>query len=319
LNFFSIPSSPPLSSPPLKADVGDYGNLLYVRSLIHTGSQGLIIPHQQQIVIAEPQPAQNRSCYPHGSAPPSEADIAAAENELQRYLAAKLACKTPGAVVAFDTSHHYGAYTDPSMTLCNISCSDHAEARWFGLLGAPIEGGRNRSTEDVGGSVLPPPPFTINSIFDRLMYRNESECDVLHILPAFGCNTVQIASANSADDLDDASASGSPPTVLKRPRLDLPVQVTDDAGTGSLSAPCDTGQLFHLDAQGNSCFSVAEAARASAHLADGDFLGHLLRRVKTTAFVLPQSRAESQAFFCNEVRGLCMHCLPLSSSRCASF
>ena len=60
------------------------------------------------------------------------------------------------------------------------------------------------------------------------------------------------------------------------------------------------GGFFHVDSAGNTCFSAAEAAKASQFIVDSGFLEELQARINEAAFNLPQQKRESEAFFCNE-------------------
>ena len=79
----------------MQADVGDYGNLLYVHPIIHTGSQSAKIPHMQGIVL---------------DAGDKHADATAAAAEITAHQRVTLALATPGALVTFG-SHTHGEIT----------------------------------------------------------------------------------------------------------------------------------------------------------------------------------------------------------------
>ncbi len=61
------------------------------------------------------------------------------------------------------------------------------------------------------------------------------------------------------------------------------------------------GGFFHVDSAGNTCFSAAEAAKASQLIVDSGFLEELQARIKETAFDLPQHKHEAEGYLCNEV------------------
>jgi hypothetical protein len=56
---------------------------------------------------------------------------------------------------------------------------------------------------------------------------------------------------------------------------------------------------FHLDSRGAACFTAEEAAAASAHLIEMDFLTRVQSRISSTAFLLPQESKEQATHFCN--------------------
>lgn len=62
----------------------------------------------------------------------------------------------------------------------------------------------------------------------------------------------------------------------------------------------DGNGYFHIDSSGMTCFSAAEAAKTSAHVAAAAVLAEVQTRIAHTAFELPQWSAQKSAFFCNE-------------------
>lgn len=259
----------------MQADVGDFGNLLYVRTIIHKGSQKYLAPHEQPLVFAKPYSPRSSS----SSDEASPADVAAHLKSVEECRLSQVACETPGSLVNF------GWYPRGNGAMpCKLKCS--GPGSWFGLLGAPTDDGTS-------------PSFSTHNILNRLMRIDETDdSDTLIILP--GCEQ----SASDAASDDDGSILPSDP---KRPRIDPLVGGGLISGPAAPASETADAPLFHYDAYQNSCFTADEARRTSAHLAAGDFLGHLVRRVNTTAFVLPQSRIENEAHFCNEVRawGIC--------------
>ena len=270
--------------PVLQADVGDYGNLLYVRTILHTGSQDVVVPHERSLVFAAPAPIQ-RAFGTSSSAEPSAEAVASHVAAVEACRTAKLACSTPGQRVTFGwykSSRH-------GNTLCELDMK--GPGTWYGLLGAP-----SRSDDDAS------PLFSTHRIISRLMPFESSggEDDTLLILP--GCNVVGLDKSDSGSGSCSAilgSAVEDAPE-RKRPRLESHLGGATTAGGDAEEVHA---ALYHIDDSGRSCFTSDEARRASAHLADGDFLGRLVRRVNTTAFVLPQIRVENEAHFCNEVMG----------------
>lgn len=251
--------------------------MLYVRTILHTGSQEVVVPHERSLVFAAPATIQ-RAFGSSSSVEPSAEAVASHVAEVEACRTTKLACSTPGQRVTFGW-HNSGRHGN---TFCKLDMA--GPGIWFGLLGAP-------SDSDDGAS----PSFSTHRIISRLMPSESGELDTLLILP--GCNVVGSDQSDCGSDILGSAVEEA--SERKRPRLE------SHLGGGAIAAGVDTEEvhaaLYHIDESGRSCFTSDEARRASAHLAAGDFLGRLVRRVNTTAFVLPQSRVENHAFFCNEV------------------
>ena len=70
--------------------------------------------------------------------------------------------------------------------------------------------------------------------------------------------------------------------------------------TNTNTYPKDPEAYFHFDSERKTCFSAAEAKRATARLTEMNFFERLLEELKTTQFDLPQKDAYEQAIYCNE-------------------
>ena len=71
-------------------------------------------------------------------------------------------------------------------------------------------------------------------------------------------------------------------------------------GNSFLSEGTSISSMFHIDAKGNSCFSLAEAQCATKHLIDSDFVNESQKRINTTSFHFPQQHRSVEHHLCNE-------------------
>jgi len=97
--------------------------------------------------------------------------------------------------------------------------------------------------------------------------------------------------------------------VAASPALDdprpPPVSPADDADESlllrnTLNDDYDKAALFHLDKHGKSCFTAAEARKASTHLAAMQLDSKVKEALNQQRFELPQQTEKVHNFFCNE-------------------